>query len=250
MTPVVAAAVLLAAFTHAAWNALAHAIKDQLTAFTLISGGAAVIGAGIACFTGLPAAAAWPYLLVSAALHVGYQLLLMRSFSLGDFGQMYPIARGTAPLVVTVLAAVLLGERLDRWQGAGVALASAGLVGLALWGVRSSGRRPDWAALTAAVATGLAIAAYTVVDGAGVRVAGSPVGYLAWLMILEGIAIPAYALARRGRGLLGSLRPHAGRGCSGRRCPWPRTGSSSGRRRGRRSLRWRRCANPRSSSVR
>lgn len=119
MTPVVAAAVLLAAFTHAAWNALAHAIKDQLTAFTLISGGAAVIGAGIACFTGLPAAAAWPYLLVSAALHVGYQLLLMRSFSLGDFGQMYPIARGTAPLVVTVLAAVLLGERLDRWQGPG-----------------------------------------------------------------------------------------------------------------------------------
>ncbi|MBT2882000.1 EamA family transporter, partial [Streptomyces sp. McG6] len=207
MTPVVAAAVLLAAFTHAAWNALAHAIKDQLTAFTLISGGAAVIGAGIACFTGLPAAAAWPYLLVSAALHVGYQLLLMRSFSLGDFGQMYPIARGTAPLVVTVLAAVLLGERLDRWQGAGVALASAGLVGLALWGVRSSGRRPDWAALTAAVATGLAIAAYTVVDGAGVRAAGSPVGYLAWLMILEGVAIPAHALARRGRGLLGSLRP-------------------------------------------
>ncbi|MFI8906304.1 EamA family transporter [Streptomyces albidoflavus] len=215
MTPVVAAAVLLAAFTHAAWNALAHAIKDQLTAFTLISGGAAVIGAGIACFTGLPAAAAWPYLLVSAALHVGYQLLLMRSFSLGDFGQMYPIARGTAPLVVTVLAAVLLGERLDRWQGTGVALASAGLVGLALWGVRSSGRRPDWPALTAAVATGLAIAAYTVVDGAGVRAAGSPVGYLAWLMILEGIAIPAYALARRGRALLPSLRPHAGRGLLG-----------------------------------
>nr|WP_203605701.1 DMT family transporter [Streptomyces sp. SID8014] len=206
---------MLAAFTHAAWNALAHAIKDQLTAFTLIGGGAAVIGGVIACFTALPAAGAWPYLLVSAALHVGYQLLLMRSFSLGDFGQMYPIARGTAPLVVTVLAAVLLGERLDRWQGAGVVLASAGLLGLALWGVRGSGRRPDWPALSAAVATGLAIAAYTVVDGAGVRAAGTPVGYLAWLMILEGLAVPAYALARRGRALLPSLRPHAARGLLG-----------------------------------
>ncbi|MFE4371247.1 EamA family transporter [Streptomyces sp. NPDC056835] len=215
MTPLVAVAVLIAALVHASWNALAHTIKDQLVAFTLIGGGAAVIGAVIACFTPLPHTAAWPYLIVSALLHIGYQVLLMRSFSLGDFGQMYPIARGTAPLVVTVVAAVFVGESLDAWQAAGVVVASAGLVGLALRGIRGSGSTPQWPALLAALATGLSIAAYTVVDGVGVRESGTPLGYIAWLMILEGLMIPAYALyARRGR-LLAQLRPHAARGLLG-----------------------------------
>ena len=88
MTPLVAFAVLVAAVTHASWNAIAHAIKDQLLSFTLISGGGLLIGAAGACFVPFPAAGAWPYLLVSAGLHVAYMLLLMRSFALGDFGQM------------------------------------------------------------------------------------------------------------------------------------------------------------------
>ncbi|GAB2830775.1 EamA family transporter [Streptomyces daliensis] len=220
MTPLVVAAVLLAAVAHASWNALAHGIRDQLVAFTLVGGGGAVCGAVLACFAPVPAAAAWPPLLVSVALHVVYQLLLMRSFGLGDFGQMYPIARGTAPLVVTVLAAVFLHELPDAWQLAGVAVASAGLVGVALWGIRGSskggsGGGAQWPALTAAVATGLAIAAYTVVDGVGVRASGSALGYISWLMILEGLAIPAWALATRRRALVEQLRPVAGRGLVG-----------------------------------
>ncbi|MEV5162357.1 EamA family transporter [Streptomyces sp. NPDC053728] len=215
MTPLVAAAVLAAAFTHAGWNAIAHAIRDQLLSFTLISGGGVLIGLLLACFAPLPAAGAWPYLLVSAALHVAYMVLLMRSFTLGDFGQMYPIARGTAPLVVTVLAAVFLGERPDAWATTGVAVASAGLVGLALWGIRGSGERPHWPAILAALATGLAIAGYTTVDGAGVRASGTPLGYVAWLMIFEGIAIPTYAFWRRRGELIPQLAPFAARGLLG-----------------------------------
>ncbi|MET9483340.1 DMT family transporter [Streptomyces sp. NPDC006638] len=216
MTPLVAVAVLVAALTHATWNAIAHTIRDQLLAFTLIAGGGAALGAVAACFAPLPDAAAWPYLLVSAALHIAYQALLMRSFSLGDFGQMYPIARGTAPLVVTVLAALFVGEKLDAWQAAGVAVASAGLVGVALWGIKGSRTKPHWPALVAALATGLSIAAYTVVDGVGVRNAGSAVSYLAWLMLLEGVLIPVYALRVRGaRVLLPQLRPHAALGLLG-----------------------------------
>ncbi|WP_267243975.1 DMT family transporter [Streptomyces sp. PR69] len=214
MTPLVAAAVLLAAFTHAAWNAVAHHIKDQLVAFTLISGGAAALGLVLACFTPLPAAASWPYLVASALLHVGYQSLLMRSFSLGDFGQMYPIARGTAPLVVTVLAAVFVGETLHGWQLAGVAVASAGLVGLALWGIRgrAGAARPHGPAVLAALATGLMIAACTVVDGVGVRASGTPLGFIAWLMVLQGPLIPGYAVFVHRGALPRLLRPHAGRG--------------------------------------
>ncbi|SHL05598.1 DMT family transporter [Streptomyces yunnanensis] len=215
MTPLVVAAVLLAAVTHASWNALAHGIRDQLLAFTLVGGGGAVCGAVLACFTPLPAAGAWPYLLASSVLHIVYQGLLMQSFRLGDFGQMYPIARGTAPLVVTVLAAVFVHEVPNGWALAGVALASAGLVGLAVWGIRGSSVRPHWPAIAAALATGLSIAAYTTVDGLGVRASETSLGYIAWLMILEGLVIPAYALAtRRGR-LAAELRPVALRGLAG-----------------------------------
>ncbi|WP_156727013.1 DMT family transporter [Streptomyces apocyni] len=215
MTPLVAAAVVLAAITHASWNAIAHHLKDRLLAFTVLTGGGALIGAAMACFVPLPAAESWPYLLTSAAIHVAYLVLLMRSFTLGDFGQMYPIARGTAPLVVTVAAAVFVGERIDSWQLTGVAVACAGLVGLALWGIRGAGRRPHWPALTAALATGLAIAAYTVVDGVGVRASGSTLGYIAWLMLIQGLAIPAYAVYRHGRALPSLLRPYAPRGLFG-----------------------------------
>ncbi|MFF0437256.1 EamA family transporter [Streptomyces sp. NPDC004327] len=210
MTPLVAVAVLIAAVTHAAWNAIAARVTDQLLSFTLISGGGALIGGVAACFTPVPAAGAWPYLLASAVLHIAYYVLLMKSFALGDFGQMYPIARGTAPLVVTLLAAVFVGEIPDAAQLAGVAVACAGLTGLALWGIRGKGTRPHWPALLAAGATGLSIASYTVVDGLGVRASGTPLGYIAWLMLCEGLAIPAYALFTRGRtALLTDLRPHA-----------------------------------------
>ncbi|MFD3994744.1 EamA family transporter [Streptomyces sp. NPDC058548] len=215
MTPLVTLAVLVAAVTHASWNALAHHIKDQLLSFTLISGGGALIGLAAAFFVPLPAAEAWPYLAASALLHVGYMVLLMRSFSLGDFGQMYPIARGTAPLAVTALAAVFVDEIPDGWQLLGVAVASAGLTGLAVWGIRGKGARPHWPALLAAGATGLSIALYTVVDGVGVRASGTPLGYIAWLMVLEGLAIPAYALWTRRAALLPQLRPYAGRGLLG-----------------------------------
>jgi len=227
VTPLVVAAVLVAAVTHASWNALAHHIKDQLLAFTLVGSGGALCGLLLACFVPVPAAGAWPPLLVSAVLHLVYQLLLMRSFGLGDFGQMYPIARGTAPLVVTVLAAVFLHELPDAWQLTGVAVASAGLLGVALWGIRRKGgrrstgdasapsapsRSSQFPALIAAVATGLAIASYTVVDGAGVRASGTAPGYVAWLMLLEGVPIPAYALITRRGALPAQLRPVALRG--------------------------------------
>lgn len=213
MTPLVTAAVLLAAVTHAAWNAIAHRITDKLTGFALISGGGLLIGLALAPFAAFPAAEAWPYLFVSAAVHIAYYALLMRSFQLGDFGQAYPIARGSAPLVVTVLAAVFAHEVPDGWAAAGIAVSCAGLTGVALWGLR--GRRPDWAAIGAALATGMTIAAYTVVDGLGVRAAGSPLGYIAWLMAVQGAVLPLYAVGRwRGR-TLQVLRPFAGLGLLG-----------------------------------
>ena len=213
MTPLVTAAVLLAAVTHASWNALAHHITDKLVGFTLIAGGGSLIGIAMAPFVAFPAAGAWPYLIASAVIHVAYYVLLMRSFRLGDFGQAYPIARGTAPLVVTLLAALFAHEVPDGWAAAGVAVSCAGLTGVALWGLR--GGRPNWAAIGAALATGLTIAAYTVVDGLGVRASGSSLGYIAWLMAIEGLVVPAYAIHRWRGETVAVLRPHAALGFLG-----------------------------------
>ncbi|MFD4554993.1 DMT family transporter [Streptomyces sp. NPDC058469] len=213
MTPEVAAAVLLAAVTHACWNALAHRITDKLVGFTLIAGGGTVIGLALAPFAAFPAAEAWPYLIVSAVIHVVYFVLLMKSFRLGDFGQAYPIARGTAPLLVTVLAAVFAHEVPNAWAAAGIVLSCTGLTGVALWGMR--GRRPNWPAIGAALATGVSIAAYTVVDGLGVRASGTSLGYIAWLMGMEGLVVPAYALHRWRGQFVTKLRPFAAVGFLG-----------------------------------
>jgi drug/metabolite transporter (DMT)-like permease len=213
MTPVVALAVLLAAVAHAVWNAIAHGIRDQIVAFTLVGTGGALCSLALAPFAPVPDGRAWPYLIASVVIHVAYQYLLMQSFRLGEFGQVYPVARGVAPLAVTVLAAVFAGERPGAWQTAGVLVASAGLGGVALWGMR--GKSPNWPALAAALGTGLTIASYTVVDGLGVRDSGTALGYIVWLLMLQGMIVPVLALAVRRGELLPALRPVAARGLLG-----------------------------------
>ena len=217
-------AVLAAAVTHATWNAIAHGIKDQLLAFGLIGAGGILVAIPLVILSPFPLSACWPYLLASIVIHVFYNLLLMRSYRYGEFGQVYPLARGTSPLVVTVLAAVFAAERPSVAQVAGVLVVSCGLVLLVLAGRTgrpaaarggSGGGSGDGsgggagrggglgrAALVAAVGTGLTIAAYTTVDGLGVRLSGSSVAYIGWLMLLESLCVPAWALARRRHVLL------------------------------------------------
>jgi drug/metabolite transporter (DMT)-like permease len=185
-------AVLAAAITHATWNAIAHGIRDQTLAFGLIGAGGIIVAIPLVIVVAAPRSDSWPYLLGSVAIHVFYNLLLMRCYRYGEFGQVYPLARGISPLVVTILAAVFVGEHLALPQLAGVAVVSGGLAALVF-----AGRRPGRAALLAAIGTGLTIAAYTTVDGVGVRLSASPVGYIGWLMLLQSLCVPAFALVRR-----------------------------------------------------
>lgn len=104
--------VLAAAVLHATWNALAHAIKDKLVGFVLIGLAFTGVAAVAVCLTPLPQPAAWPFIAGSATLQVVYQVLLLQTYRLGDFGQLYPIARGTSPLLVAVVATLALGQPL------------------------------------------------------------------------------------------------------------------------------------------
>lgn len=187
--------VLGAGVLHAVWNAIAKAIDDRLLVFAWI-GVALTISGGIALLlTGLPARAALIFALASTVVHVGYDLALMNAYRLGAFNQMYPVARGTSPLVVTGGAALLANEHPGGLELAGVVILAAGLVSLAL----SAGRidRSELPALGAALLTGLAIAGYSLVDGLGVRRSGGAFSYMALLFVLEGPVFIAVAAVRR-----------------------------------------------------
>ena len=98
-------AVLASAVCHATWNALAHRLPDKYVSFSWMGLGYVASCALPAGLLALPAGPSWPFLLASVAVHGAYNLLLMRSYRLGEFNQVYPLARGTSPLVVAVVAA-------------------------------------------------------------------------------------------------------------------------------------------------
>ncbi len=180
---------------HAAWNAIAKYLDDRLAVFALIGVASTVVGGAVLAVTGLPYRAAIWFAVLSAAIHIGYDLGLMNSYRLGAFNQVYPIARGTSPLVVAIGAYFLAGERLGVVPLAGIAILAGGLASLAL----SSGRvtRSEMPAVGAALLTGLTIAGYTIVDGLGVRRAHDPFAYAALLFLLMGPVFPVVAAFRR-----------------------------------------------------
>jgi len=193
------AVVLLAAVTHAVWNALAHAVRDKLTLTATLGAGTAGISVVLLVFLPAPPAVAWPYIAASAGLHVVYNVLLLFTYRIGEFSQVYPVARGTSPWVVAIAGALLVGDRLSGVATGGVVVISVGLMSLVVSG-RHRSLRADLPALGAAVATGCTIAAYTVVDGIGVRHAGGAAPYAGWMFFSEGALTLAVAmLMRRGR---------------------------------------------------
>ncbi|MFG2621218.1 EamA family transporter [Streptomyces sp. NPDC048507] len=205
--------VLASAVLHAVWNGLTHGLDDKLAGFTLISLASAGCGGVLVCLAPVPDPAAWPYIGASAALQVAYQLLLLRAYQLGDFGQMYPTARGTSPVVVALVSTTFLGHSLPVGQYLAIAVIVCGLAGLAFAdGVPGRSHLP---ALAAALGTGVMIASYTLVDGTGVRVSGSVLGYVAWLFLCQGLVLPLIAWGLRGPALLTTLRPLYGRGLAG-----------------------------------
>jgi len=185
--------VLLAAILHASWNALLRAGADRLWSMTVMCVAIAATCAMLAPFVPLPARASWPYGILSALLHTGYNLFLVRTYRIGDLGQTYPISRGSSPVLVTLGGALFAGEVPDAIGAVGVALVSGGIVSLAF-----QGRGVGMASIPYALATGCFIGAYSVTDGIGVRAAGTAVGYTVWMCLLWGVLAPIVYLALRG----------------------------------------------------
>lgn len=186
-------AVLASALLHAAWNAVVKSRADPLIGIAWLSAGSG-IAAGIALpFVAFPVAAAWPFILVSTAIHTVYNLMLATAYSHGDFSRVYPIARGAAPLMVTLVSLAFLDEELNGRALLAIALILVAILGVA-W--RRAGESPAIRSGTAgasggdrslvfAVLTAVAIAGYTIADGLGARASGDPIPYIFWLFFLD-----------------------------------------------------------------
>ncbi|OON40261.1 EamA family transporter [Izhakiella australiensis] len=194
--------ILFAALLHASWNALLRGGADRLWSMTIMCVAVALVSVIIALFLPPPAKASWIYALLSAALHVGYNLFLVRSYQVGDLGQTYPIARGSSPILIAIAAAVFAGERVEISTLLGIILVSGAIISLAF-----KGRKLSAPGLPYALGTGCFIAAYSVTDGIGVRLAGDPMAYTAWMSALWGIMMPPVYVALRDAKSLLTPRP-------------------------------------------
>ena len=187
MTGAALGLVIGAAVLHSAWNALTKRALDQL-AFLWSSVSLATLLLGPLAFWKLGAEgfppAALPFVVATIVLHALYFFALGRSYRSGEFSLVYPIARGLGVALVPILALPLFDERLSPLGTAGVALVVLGIIGLHLTprsGSRAAihsrrvGPGTWWALLT-----GLTIAAYSLVDKAGVARL-HPVPYIALL---------------------------------------------------------------------
>jgi drug/metabolite transporter (DMT)-like permease len=213
MDPFVFAAVLFAAACHAGWNATIKRGLDPLVVTVAISIGAAVVALACLPFIGLPAAPAWPWLVASVLIHLFYFGALIEGYRTGDLGQVYPIARGAAPLMTASVMAII-GERISVSAWFGIVLLATGVLLISLRGGRDLGKI-DRRAIAFALFTAVTICAYTVVDGMGARLAQGANAYSAALFVGIGPVMVTYALARSGRGVIAALRAHAGFGLVG-----------------------------------
>lgn len=192
--------VLVAAVLHAVWNALVKVDGDRLAIMAVMMVSQAVVSVCVLPFVTFPSVDAWPYILASVALHNAYYLFLIMAYRYGDLSHVYPIARGSAPLLVATISVVFVGEVLSRQSMLSVALITFGVMSLALTRGASGIREPK--AVLFALGTGLFIAGYTVVDGVGARLAGSAHGYTFWLFALDGLPLVALTIFIRKRAVL------------------------------------------------
>lgn len=187
-------AVIGAALLHAAWNALVKGGRDKRMSMGAVVLGHVPLAVMVLPFVPMPAIESLPYLVLGIILHFGYQVFLLQSYEKGDLTQVYPIARGSAPLIVALFSVVVLGVHLDALEVLAIIIIGAGILSLAL--VRQTDGLRNGNAARLALVTGLFIASYSLNDGLGARLAGTSLGFFSWLAIGNGIVMAFYLMVR------------------------------------------------------
>ncbi|MGX9441223.1 EamA family transporter [Nitrobacteraceae bacterium UC4446_H13] len=204
--------VLLGALLHASWNAMVKSGGDKLGETGLIAGGGALVALLAVPFVPLPAAASIPWLVASITIHQLYYALVAAAYRAGDMGHTYPLMRGTAPLLVALVSAPLLGETLSPHAWIGVMLICGGILLLALH------RHAAPRATVMALCNALVIAIYTLIDGTGTRLSGNAISYVLWLTFLEAFPLVTWLWLRDGKQFQRQLRGRSGIALIGGTC--------------------------------
>ena len=205
MEPLVFALVLFAALLHASWNALVKSGQDALVRLAMVNAVSALVALFALPLVGIPAPPSWPYLLASVVIHQFYYLFLVAAYRHGDLSVVYPVSRGMAPLLVTVGAAMFLGEHLGWLGNLALGLISAAILSVAISGHRQGAHRST---MLLALATSFTIAGYSIVDGVGGRLSGDVFGYIAWLFVLDAPPLVAWAIYSRRENLRRAFANH------------------------------------------
>ena len=195
--------VLFAAFLHASWNALTKASGDPLVNVAVVTSTGGICALPLMVVLPIPVGETWNWLAFSAVIHFVYQLSLVRMYQLGELSQVYPIARGVAPLGVACLGALFANEYLAPIQMAGLLLASLAILALGGANVGGESRR---GAVAMALLTAFLIGTYTYADAQGVRSVDRPERFIAWSFFLGAVPFALLTLVLRHRTGLATLR--------------------------------------------
>ncbi|WP_043973707.1 MULTISPECIES: EamA family transporter [Acinetobacter] len=181
--------ILIAAVCHATWNAIVKAGTNKFLTTVLVTASAAVLAALLLPFFPMPHSDSWPYILASTTIQIFYFGLVAKIYRVADMGLTYPLMRGTAPLIVAILGTFLLHEKLQFNAWLGIVTISVGILSMIL-AAPQTGRKGIGLALLNA----LLIAGYTLLDGHGIRLSGSPIAYILWSFVLSGLIFFMFAL--------------------------------------------------------
>lgn len=213
MDPLVFAAVLLAAFLHAAWNVLVRMQADRLVSLATLQGFMGILGVALLIAFGMPKAESYGFALASGLLHTGYNLFLVRAYRAADLSQVYPIARGAAPLLTMLASLLFLADGVHGGVVTAILLLVSGLV-MAGW-QKDRSSHPDPQAVLYALGTACFIAVYSITDGLGARASGQAFGYAGLLFVLDAIFLAAAGSLMRGMSFVPSLLPQWKQGIAG-----------------------------------
>lgn len=183
---------LSAALLHATWNAMVKGATDRALSIGLVSLGHFVPALPFFFILPAPDMAALPYIIASTVIHWGYYFFLIAAYKHSDLSVAYPIARGAAPVLIALGATIWPGEILSLMAWGGIIGVSCGVTILVV--SRATGAVKK--ALFPAFITALMVAAYSIVDGIGVRVSGAPLSYITWLFAAE-ICVTLFVLMPR-----------------------------------------------------
>ncbi|MCQ2003680.1 DMT family transporter [Rhizobium sp. NRK18] len=182
------AVVLFAALLHASWNAIVKGGGNKVLTAVLVSAFSSVLAMVLLPFLPQPARESWPFIVASTCCQVVYYMMVARTYHVADMSQAYPLMRGTAPLIVALVSAFFVAEKLVPLEWVGIAVICCGILTMAL----NSRGNAQGAAL--ALMNACVIATYTLIDGMGVRLSGAPAAYTLWVFLLTGIPLTLWAV--------------------------------------------------------